>query len=296
MLLRDFAVLALICMVWALNTVLSKIVVTDMSVPPLFFATLRFALVAIAVAPWLLPMPRPRWRLLAVAVLIGGASFALVFVGLRTASPSSVAVVTQLGVPITTLLSVVMLGEHIRWRRALGIVLSFTGVMLVMWDPRGLELSAGLLFVAAAAFAGSLGAVMMKQMEGVKPLQFQAWVGFASLPPLAALSALIETNQTSLALAAGPSFVAVVAFSALIVSVIGHTSYYRLIQTYDATLIAPLTLMSPLFTIALGVGLTGDELDLRIVLGAGLALAGVLIIAVRRNHVMPLALLLRNRF
>lgn len=296
MLLRDFAVLALICMVWALNTVLSKIVVTDMSVPPLFFATLRFALVAIAVAPWLLPMPRPRWRLLAVAVLIGGASFALVFVGLRTASPSSVAVVTQLGVPITTLLSVVMLGEHIRWRRALGIVLSFTGVMLVMWDPRGLELSAGLLFVAAAAFAGSLGAVMMKQMEGVKPLQFQAWVGFASLPPLAALSALIETNQASLALAAGPSFVAVVAFSALIVSVIGHTSYYRLIQTYDATLIAPLTLMSPLFTIALGVGLTGDELDLRIVLGAGLALAGVLIIAVRRNHVMPLALLLRNRF
>ena len=40
-----------------------------------------------------------------------------------------------------------------------------------------------------------MGAVMMKQMGGVRPLQFQAWVGFASFWPLAALSLWLEPGQ-----------------------------------------------------------------------------------------------------
>jgi drug/metabolite transporter (DMT)-like permease len=64
-----------------------------------------------------------------------------------------------------------------------------------MWDPKGFSASTGLLYVVASAIAGSLGAVMMKQIEGVKPLQFQAWVGFVSFWPLAALSAWLEPGQ-----------------------------------------------------------------------------------------------------
>src|SRR5205085_1267500 len=168
-----------------------------------FYAAVRFAVVALATLPWLLPMPRPRWRLVAVAILMGGGSFALLFVGLKTATPSAVAVVSQLGVPITTLLSVVMLGERIHWRRVLGISLTFAGALAVMWDPRGFSASSGLLYVVAGAAAGSLGAVMMKQIEGVKPLQFQAWVGFASFWPLALLSALLGAGLVRAGLAAG---------------------------------------------------------------------------------------------
>ena len=39
--------------------VLSKIIVTDWAIPPLFYVTLRFSVVAILMLPWLLPMPRP---------------------------------------------------------------------------------------------------------------------------------------------------------------------------------------------------------------------------------------------
>ena len=52
---------------------------------------------------------------------------------------------------------------------------------------------------------------------------------------------------------------------------------------YEANLIAPLTLISPLITIALGIWLTGDYFDARMAFGAALALLGVLIIAVRPN-------------
>jgi O-acetylserine/cysteine efflux transporter len=293
--LRDLGLLTLVCLVWASNNIVSKYVVSHLGVPPLFYAAMRFAVVALATLPWLLPMPRPRWRLVVVALLMGGGNFALLFVGLKTSTPSAAAVIGQLGVPITTLLSMVMLGERIHWRRGLGIALTFAGAMAVMWDPHGFSLSPGLLFVVGSAATGSLGAVMMKQIEGVQPLQFQAWVGFASFWPLAALSAVFEPGQIQAGLAAGWPFLAGVLYSGLAVSVGAHTVYYFLIGRYEANLISPLTLMTPLATIALGVAIFHDPFGARMALGTLIALTGVLIIAVRRNHVMPLLLAIRNR-
>lgn len=295
MALRDFALLVLMCLVWALNNIVSKIVVAHWGVPPLYYAGARFLVVMLCTLPWLLPAPRPIWRMVVVCQLIGGANFALMFMGLKTASPSAASIVVQLGVPMTTVLSMFMLGEQVRWRRGIGMVLTFLGAVVVMWNPAGLSMSAGLWLVAAAALTGSLGAVMMKQMEGVKPLQFQAWVGFTSALPLLGVSALGEHGQWAAALHAGWPFLAAVLFSALVVSVLAHTTYYGLIQKYEATLISPLTLLTPLFTIILGVLVTHDHFDARMAIGATLALAGVLIVALRPNHVMPLLLLMRNR-
>jgi drug/metabolite transporter (DMT)-like permease len=293
--LRDFGLLTLVCLIWASNNIVSKFAVSVLGAPPLFYASVRFAVVALATLPWLLPMPRPAWRVIVVALLMGGGNFALLFVGLKTSTPSAAAVVSQLGVPITTLLSVVMLGEQIRWRRMLGIALTFAGALAVMWDPHGFAISPGLLYVVAAAVAGSLGAVMMKQVEGVKPLQFQAWVGFASFWPLVVLSLLFEPGQLQVGIAAGWRFWAAALYSGLVVSVGAHTIYYFLIGRYEANLISPLTLMTPLATIALGVAIFSDPFGPRMAIGTAVALAGVLIIALRPNRVMPLLLLVRNR-
>lgn len=280
--LKDFALLVLICLIWGASNVVSKLVVGHWGVPPLYFAAVRFALVLLVTLPWLLPVPRPVWRILLVGLCMGAGNFALLFMGLQTASPSSVAVVVQAGLPITTLLSIVMLGERIHWRRGLGITLTLIGVLIVVWKP-GFALSAGLMFVLGAAFAGSLGAILMKQMDEIAPLRFQAWVGLTATVPLTVASLLFEEGQVMTSLAAGWPFVAALLFSALIVSVCAHTAYYGLIAKYEANLLAPLTLITPLSTIALGVMFTGDQLDCRMILGSALALAGVLIVAVRRT-------------
>ena len=280
---RDFLLLVFVCLTWGFSNVLSKVVVGTWHVPPLFFAAARFAIVLVVTLPWLRPMPRPAWRIVLVGALMGGGNFALLFLGLKTASPSSAAVVLQAGVPITTLLSILILGERIHWRRGVGITLTLAGVLLVVWRP-GFAVSAGLLLVLSAAFAGSLGAILMKQMEHVAPLRFQAWVGLTAVLPLSLASALFEHGQWMTSLAAGWPFVAALLFSALIVSVCAHTLYYGLIARYEATLLAPLTLMTPLTTIGLGVLITGDQLDLRMIAGAALALLGVLIVAVRPSR------------
>ncbi|MES2342772.1 MAG: DMT family transporter [Pseudomonadota bacterium] len=293
--LRDFALLAFVCVVWAANNIVSKFVVAHLGVPPMFYAAVRFAVVLIAVFPWLLPMPRPRWRMLVVGVLMGAGTFALVFIGLKTASPSAVAIVSQVGVPITTLLSFLILGERLTGRRIAGMVLTLTGVLAVMWDPHGFKISGGLLFIVAASFLGGLGAVMMKQMEGVKPLRLQAWVGLSSLVPMVALSAALEPGQVQAGIDAGWPFVASALFSGLVVSVLAHTLYYSLIQKYEANLISPLTLMTPLATIVMGVIFTHDEFGPRMAFGTAVALVGVLVIALRPSQAVALLVALRNR-
>ena len=276
---RDFGLLFLACLLWAAHTIVSKIVVSEMAVPPLFYAAVRYGLVALVALPWLLPVPRPVWRIFCVGILMGGGGFALFFLGLKTATPSSAAIVGQLSLPLTIVLSILILGETVSLRRVVGVVLAFLGGIIVMWNPEnGFPLSGGLLLVLASALAGSLAAVMMKQIDGVKPLQFQAWVGAASVIPLVGLTAIFETNQYSLAVAAGWPFVMAVLFSALVVSMLAHTIYYSLIRIYPANLIAPLIILSPLLTVILGILITQDPFDLRMALGTTTALVGVIII------------------
>lgn len=276
---RDFALLAVICLIWAGNNIVSKIIISHFGAPPLFYATARFALVTLVTLPWLLPAPRPLARLILVALLIGASSFALVFLALRTASPSSVAIVSQLGLPISIVLSALLLGERIPARRALGMALTLGGILVVLWNPAGFAVDAGLLYVVGSAAAGSLGAVLMKRMEGVSPLKFQAWVGFSALWPLAALSAGLEHGQAAVLAGAFWPFLAGVAFSGLVVSVAAHTAYYGLIQRHEVNLLQPLMLMTPLANIALGVAITHDRFDARMAAGAALALTGVLVVA-----------------
>ncbi len=280
---RDFCLLVAVCLVWAINNVLSKIIVTDWGIPPLFYASLRFAVVALVMLPWLLPMPRPAWRIITIALFLGGGSFALLFVGLQTTSPSEAAIILQLAVPFTMLLSVLMLSERIHFYRGIGIAMTLAGVLVVTWRPDGLTLSTGIFFVAASAFCGAAGAVLMKQVSGVAPFRFQAWVGLISSVVLALASATIEQGQWAAADSTGWPFVFAVLFTALVVSVGAHSVYYHLIGRYEANLLSPLTLMTPLATIGLGVLITHDYFDLRMALGGGLAMLGVLIVALRKK-------------
>lgn len=295
MALRDFGLLMAMCMVWAVNNIISKYVVSILDVPPLFYAAARFAIVTVCLIPFLRPAPRPIWRLVLTAFLMGGGNFGLMFVGLKYSTPSAAAVVLQLGMPLTLILSVLFLGERIRWRRALGIALTFAGVLAVMWNPAGFTLSTGLLLIAGATLMSSIGVVMTKQIEGMRPITFQAWVGLSSIFPMAGLSAWLEPGQIDAGMAAGWPFLAAVVFSAIVVSLGAHTLYVTLLQRYEANLISALILVTPLATIGLSVAVFHDPFGPRMLIGTILALAGVLIIALRGNQVMSMLMAIRSR-
>ncbi len=285
--IRDFGLLFLICFVWGVNLVMTRWVVSDFDVPPLFFAAVRFLGVAVFLIPFLRPVPKNLGTLFLIAMLIGCLNFGLLFVGLANADVSAAAVTGQLGVPMSTIMSMVFLGEKIGWRRALGISLAFAGVVVIAFDPGSFSLSYGLLLIFFAAVLGSAGGIVMKRMPKMNPLNLSAWVGLFSFAPLFAISGLLETGQVAAYVAGGWQVWAASLFAIIGVSIFSHSAFYTLLKRHDVSLLSPLTLMTPLWGILFGVTLLNEPFTLKLVLGGAISLAGVFLIAIRRNTVLP---------
>jgi len=288
---RDFLLLAVVCFVWGLNLVVTRWVIADAGVPPIFFAGLRFAGIALVLVWFLRPIPKNLGMLFLIAMGIGAVHFALLFMGLANADASAVSVVGQLGVPFSTLMSMVFLGETVGWRRGIGIMMAFAGATLIAINPDNFSLSYGLLYIVASALIGSSAGILMKKMPPISALQMQAWVGLFSFVPLFALSGLTESGGWAAFTSGGVLVWTATAFAVLGVSVFGHGAFYHLLKKYDVSLISPLTLMVPVWGVILSVILLNEQLSLQLVLGAAISLGGVLVIVLRPNTKMPEAAL-----
>jgi O-acetylserine/cysteine efflux transporter len=280
---RDLAALVGISAIWGFNLIAIKVGVDQM--PPIFFSFVRFSILAVAVVPFLrVRRGEMRWLLLASACS-GGLQFALLFVGIAmSGSMSAVAIAGQLGVPFTTLLSIAILGEQVRWRRWSGILLSFAGVMLIGFDPSMFDSLAGLGLVVLGALVGSIGLVAMKRVHDIKPLELQAWFAWTSVPVLLLLTALFEEGQLASLGAIDLMGAGAVLYTALVSSLFAHTVYFALVQRYAVTSVTPLTVLAPLFSVAFAVLLLGEALDWRMLVGGAMTLVGVVIIALRERR------------
>lgn len=278
--------MVLVNLAWALNTVVSKLAVGPLGAPPLFYAGARGLLVALVLAPLLRPLPAKLVTVMLVGLAISGGSFALLYMGLIAATPSAAAIVALSGAPLTVLFAILLLGERVGWRRTLGIALTFAGVALAMTGPGQLRMDQGLWLVFASAVLGALGSVFVKRLE-IGSFRLQAWASVASVAVLAPLSLAFEPNPLP-ALGRAPwELGACLLFAALVVSVGAHGTYYRLLQRHDANVLVPLTLLNPLFTVALGAWLTDDPVGPRLIIGGGVAVAGVAIILLRPSATIP---------
>ncbi|MEL6826697.1 MAG: DMT family transporter [Pseudomonadota bacterium] len=290
---RDFVLLAAVCFVWGLNLVVTRWVVADAGVPPLFFAAMRFVGIALVLLWFLRPIPKNLGTLFLIAMGMGAVHFALLFQGLAQAEASAVSVVGQLGVPFSTLMSMAFLGEVVGWRRGLGIMLAFAGAILIAVDPQTFQLSFGLVYVVFAALVASGAGILMKRMPSISAMQMQAWIGLFSFAPLFAVSGLVESDQNGWSAFVEGGWLVWLAtvFAVVGVSVFGHGGFYTLIKKYDISLLSPLTLMTPIWGVVLGVVMLGEVLTMQLVVGASISLGGVFVILIRPNQVMPEAAL-----
>jgi len=278
--LPHIALVLAVNLVFGFNLVAAKFVMEQL--PPLAFASLRFLLLFLVLFP-VLKIIRGRMLLITgVALSMGALHFTLIYQGLSLADDvSTVAIALQLAVPFSTVLSIIFLGEQVRWKRWTGIALSFAGVMIIGFDPRVLGYLPALAFVIAGALMAASGMLLMKKLEGVSVFELQGWLATISWPLLAAASLGLENNQAAAIAGVDTMGWAAVGFSAIGASLFGHGATYYLVQRYDVSLISPLMLMSTLFGVMFGVLLLDDQLTLRIVLGGVLTLGGVLLITLR---------------
>lgn len=282
---RDLAFLIGINLIWGSNLIASKVGVGQF--PPVFFTALRFGAIALVLVP-LLRIHAGQMRNLALAAaLTGPAAFALLFLGVHLVEDASmVAIATQMGVPFSTLLSVWLLGETIRWRRRLGIALAFLGIAIIGFDPRAFAYWPGLMLVVLSCLVSALGLIYLKRLRNIPALQLQAWIAVTGGPILLLLSVMMESGQWRALHDADWHGWSALLFTTVMSSLVAHTGWYYLVSRYPVTSLSPLTLLSPLFGVFFGVTVLHDQLTPRMMLGGVVTLAGVFIVLMREQKLI----------
>lgn len=283
---RDLATALLVMVLWGLNFVAVKIALTVM--PPFLLTGLRFAVVALVLAPFFRPHRRQIVGIAAIGAVLGCGHFGLLFLGLSGMDAATGAIVTQLGVPFSALLAWAVFGEKLGPARGLGLVLAFSGVALLAGEP-SLPHWGPLAVAVASMLCWAISNVQVKRLGEIPPLALNGWMALFAAPMLLTLSLGLEHDQAAALLRAASDWkvLGAIAYTVIASSLIAYTLWYRLLARHPMNRVVPTTLLGPIIAVAGGVTVLGEVLTWQKLVGGALTIAGVAVVQLIGGVVPP---------
>lgn len=280
--------LLLLSAVWGVSFLLIRI--GGDSFPPLWVALLRCSAGALllwsvmAIGRRSLPPRQLLPWLLLVALFNNAIPFTCFAWGERTI-PSSTAAVVNATTPIWTLLiSLAVQRGHVTARMIAGVVLSFAGVMLVIYghavedetvvERQGLALGVTLVVLASLCYA--IATVMAKvKLKGSSPIDP---IGLATTQlTLASLMLLPVALAGPHPAGVSGSSIAAIATLGLAGSGLAYLLYYNLLAHVSATHVAAVTYLLPIWGLFWGL-LAHESIGWTAYLGVGVVVCGLLLL------------------
>lgn len=262
--------------VWGTNFVIIRIGLDHL--PPLLFATLRFVLAAF---PLVFFLPRPRaapGNLAAYGILIGAGQFGILFMAMRGhISPGLASLVIQCQVFFTIGLAIVLTGEKVRGFQWAALLLAASGIVVIALNTDGDTSLLGLCLVLVAAMCWAGGNIVAKRSGVTDMLPYVVWSCLFAIPPLAALSLMLEgwpAIRAGLA-NADPYTWAAVLWQSVGNTMFGYGAWAFLLGRYPAATVTPLALLVPVFGMGASYAFLGEPLPAWKLGAAGLVLCGL---------------------
>jgi len=273
-----------VAVVWGVNFVVIEVGLQDF--PPLLFSALRFLFAAVP-AVFVLGRPRVAWRyVIAVGLGLGVAKFGLLFVGMDHGVPAGLSsLVLQCQVIFTLLFAVLLLRERPRVTQLAGIGIACIGMVVIVLD-RGLAAPLGALaLVIAAAFCWGVSNTVTRHAKPPDTLRFMVWVSAVAVVPLLLLSLLTEGPDNDLAALRTIDLTGVgaIAYLSFMATLFGFGAWGFLLRQYDASTVAPFSLLVPVVGMAAAWVLRGEAVGLQQGIAAVLIIGGMACTLVRRR-------------
>jgi O-acetylserine/cysteine efflux transporter len=281
---RDLLLALAVVLAWGVNFVVIEVGLENF--PPLLFSALRFFFAAIP-AIFLLGRPRVAWRyVIAVGLALGVAKFGLLFIAMDRGVPAGLAsLVLQCQVIFTVLFAIAVLRERPRPTQIAGITIACLGMVLIMLD-RGLSAPLGALTLVIAA--GACWGVANTVTRHAKPqdtLRFMVWVSAVAVVPLLLLSLLTEgVHADADALKSiDLTGIGAIAYLAFVATLFGFGVWGYLLRQYDASTVAPFSLLVPVVAMAAAWLLRGEAVGVQQAIAAALVIGGMACTLIRRR-------------
>jgi O-acetylserine/cysteine efflux transporter len=262
--------------VWGSNFVVIKLALGHL--PPLLFATLRFALAAVPIV-FGLRRPAVPWRnLAAYGVLIGIGQFGLLYIALNgLIAPGLASLVVQSQVFFTIGLAVWISRERLQTSQYVALALSVAGIAVIAAHTGQTTTLGGLLLVLVAALGWAGGNIVQRATPAVNMLGYVVWSSLFAVPPLLLLSLVFEGPAQIGAALSGASLAiwGAVVWQSVGNTMFGYAAWGWLLGRYPAATIAPLALLVPVFGMGTAAWWLGEPLPLWKLGAAALVIGGL---------------------
>jgi len=264
-------------LVWGIGFTLAKAGMNEF--PPLFLMGLRFSLASLVLV-WFVTFPHGKLKQIFWISLVGSTlQYGLTFTGLSMIDASLAIIIIHLEVPFAVLLAALFLKDKPGRQRILGMLISFTGIVLIAGQPSFHGQMLAILLTTSGALMWALGQIMVKRLEN-PPSGFAltAWIGVFSGPQMILGSFIIEESQLqSLAQASWIGW-GVIFYLALIMTALGYGIWYRVLSKNPVSKVMPVMLLLPVFTIISSMLILGERPAPMIFLSGAVVIGGVAMI------------------
>lgn len=277
---RHIALAVLVAALWGVNFV--AIDVSLDTYPPLLLIALRFGLLAIPTAMFV-PRPQVEWRwIIGYGTGFGILQFGFLYWGMAAGMPSGLAsLVLQASAPFTVLLGSVLFRERVTPIRVIGIAVAIAGLSIVGWQRAEQSAILPFLLTLAGALGWAIGNICNRQAQTTEPFRLMLWMTVVPPVPILLLSLLLEgPERIAAAIRAAVTPAGLLPnlgllFTVAVATVVASGIWTWLMSRHPAALVAPFSLLVPVFGmpaawLAFGEGVRPGEL-----LGAALVVTGV---------------------
>lgn len=286
MLPQHLALMVLVQFLWGVNFAVAKYGIDHFA--PIFFVALRFSLVAVLLI-FVVGLPKRAMlkRLIPLSVTMGVMHFTLIFLGMKNLDAATSSIAVQLQTPFAAILAAFFLGETLGWRRILGMVIAFGGVILIAGEPRFSANPWPLMAVIGAALVWAIGNIQVKALgDELDAVTLNGWIAILAAPQLLIASWLIEGPQWQHIPEVGWEGWASLLFQAIVIAIFTYWIWYNMMRRYPVNQVMPFTLLLPLIGVAAGAVMRGEAVTWQMIVGGLATVAGVAIIVIRRPAVV----------
>ncbi len=270
----------LMSVVFGLGWVVAKAVLDYF--PPILLAAFRFGVAALVLI-WFVKPPIGQMRhFMVISVLAITIPYAMIYTGMKDLDASTTVLLVQLEAPLLIMLGAILLGEKPGYRKAIGTMIAFGGVVLIAGDPDFKGTAAGIFWVLGSILTWAVGQIKIRKLGDVGGLRSLAWISAFACPQLLVISAVFETGQLDLISHADWSIWATVLYLGIVMTAGGVGIWYHLIGKYPMAHIGPFLLLVPVTTIIGGVLWLDEELTRMTMFGGAIVIAGVALVILDR--------------
>ena len=280
--LKHLLILLFIAIAYGSAFPITKLALND-SVPPILMASLRMGIVLIILIPyWRFKIPEKKYLPSLVAFSISMGVLVYVFMTLslyHSSIISPVIVGSQLAIPFGVLLSALILGENISFKKWILIFCSFFGILIIFFDPELANNFLGLFYAALMALFFGLAQVYSRQLKNLDISLTNAFTGLFGFTILLILSFFIEGELITNIKSININTWILIFYQAIVVSLGAHLLMFYLYKFYTVGQIFPSYSLFPIFGIGLTFLIFGEIPTILFLIGSIIVLSSVFLLS-----------------